>query len=121
MQIRQYWLHSMANNSEKNFFDIKIQAGTIVKAEPFSEAKKPAIKLWIDFGPDCIKTSSAQITDFYKPEKLINTQVICVTSLPSMRIAGFKSEVLVTGFAHEEGGIILARPEVSVPNGSKLH
>ena len=97
-----------------------IRAGTIIRAEPFPEAKKPAYKLWIDFGPFGVKTSSAQLTAYYNPAKLVGQQVICVTNFPPKQIGPFRSEVLTTGFVDENGNIVLAQPERKVPDGAGL-
>jgi tRNA-binding protein len=103
-----------------DFERIGMRAGTIRKVESFHEARNPAYKLWIDFGPFGIKQSSAQLTALYRPEDLVNRQVICATGLGPKRIAGFNSEVLVTGFARADGAIILAATERTVADGSSL-
>ena len=103
-----------------DFEKIELRAGTISQAEIFEGARKPAIKLWIDFGEFGIKKSSAQITHHYKPEELIGRQVLCVTNFPPKQIGSFMSEVLVTGFADKQGEIILASIDMPVPNGSRL-
>jgi len=103
-----------------DFERVSLRAGTIRRVEPFAEARKPAYKLWIDFGAFGLKQSSAQLTVLYAPADLVGRQVICATGLGSKRVAGFKSEVLVTGFAREDGAIVLAALERPVPDGSPL-
>ena len=103
-----------------DFERVGLRAGTIRRVEPFPEARKPAYKLWIDFGAFGIKQSSAQLTELYSPETLLGRQVVCATGLVPKRIGGFKSEVLVTGFARQDGGIVLASLERAVSDGSPL-
>lgn len=106
----------------KDFDKIELRVGTIIRSEIFEEAHKPAYKIWIDLGEEIgVKKSSAQITVHYSIENLIGRQVICVCNLKPRQIANFMSEVLVTGFAANEGGIILAGVDKNVPNGAKLH
>jgi tRNA-binding protein len=104
----------------QDFEKIGLYVGTVLAMQAFPEARKPAWKLTIDFGPLGIKQSSAQITDLYTPENLVNTQVIAVLNFPPKKIAGFKSEVLVTGVIGLESGVVLIRPEFKVPNGSRI-
>jgi tRNA-binding protein len=106
----------------EDFNKIELRIGTVIKADVFEKARKPAYKIWIDLGPELgVKKSSAQVTDFYTPSNLIGRQVICVCNFKPRQIADFMSEVLVTGFTSSEGGIVLASSEQKVPNGSKLH
>ena len=111
----------METISWPDFERIEIRVGTIISAEVFKEARKPAYILQVDFGEDIgILKSSAQITDLYKPEELTGTQVIGVVNFPSKQIGPIKSQCLVTGFSFEDGPVVLARPDQHVPNGLKL-
>jgi tRNA-binding protein len=103
-----------------DFQRIDLRIGTIIQVENFGKARKPAYKLWIDLGEIGIKKSSAQITDFYRPEDLVGKQVLCVCNFPPKQIADFMSEVLVTGFDAGSGKIVLSSLDKPVPNGSKL-
>ncbi len=104
-----------------DFERIDIRVGTITDAKPFPEARKPAIKLWIDFGAEIgIRRSSAQITLHYQPETLIGRQICAVINFPPRQIGPFVSEVLTLGLPDPQGGIVLIRPDFKVPNGGKL-
>lgn len=104
----------------QHFEQTDIRVGTIVEANDFPEARRPAYQLLVDLGPLGLRKSSAQITALYKREELIGRQVLCVTNLGKKQIGKFMSEVLVTGFEDENGNIVLAQPASTVPNGAKL-
>lgn len=107
--------------SWKQFEKVELRVGTVIRAEPFPEANKPAYKLWVDFGEEIgIKKSSAQITDLYLPADLIDKQVIGVVNLPPKKIGPFISECLITGFHRNNDGVVLAVPDKNIPIGSKL-
>ncbi|MDZ4868866.1 MAG: tRNA-binding protein [Alphaproteobacteria bacterium] len=103
------------------FLAVDVRIGTVVEAEPFREARKPALRLVIDFGPDIgRKKSSAQITEHYKPEDLIGRQVCAVTNFPPRQIGPFMSEVLTLGFHDDNGHVVLIHADKRIPDGAKL-
>lgn len=112
----------MAEITFDEFLKVDIRVGQVLKAEPFPEARKPAIKLWVDFGGDLgERKTSAQITAHYAPETLVGRQVLAVVNFPPRQIGKFMSEVLVLGMPDETGGIVLVSPDQPVPNGGRLH
>ena len=105
----------------EDFDKVEVRVGKVVAAEPFPEARKPSIKLSVDFGPDVgEKRTSAQLTAHYAAEDLLGRQVIAVVNFPPKRIAGFKSEVLVLGVPDENGEVVLLTPDLEVPLGGKM-
>lgn len=108
--------------SYNDFTKVDIRVGTIMDVEAFPEARKPALKLFIDFGPIIgVKKTSAQITHLYQKENLIGKQVLAVVNFPPKQVGTFMSEVLVLGLANEKNEIVLVEPGMAVPNGQKLH
>ena len=104
-----------------DFLKVQLVVGTVISAEVFSEARKPAYILHVDFGPDIgTRKSSAQITDLYTPEALVGRQVMAVVNFPPKQIGPIQSQCLVTGFHDADGRIALAVPDVPVPNGTRL-
>ena len=103
-----------------DFARLEIRAGTILTAQPFTKARRPAYRLTVDFGPEIgVKKSSAQITEQYRPEELVGMQVLAVVNFPPRQIADFMSEVLVLG-TYSEGGVVLITPQRPVRNGDRL-
>ena len=111
----------MSQISWDDFMQVELRAGTIVAAEPFPQARKPAWKLTVDFGGEIgTRRSSAQLTALYQPEQLIGKQVLAVLNFPPKQIGPFVSECLVTGLYREDGAVVLAVPDQPVPNGARL-
>jgi len=112
----------VAEISFDEFLKVDVRVGTVIRAEPYPEARKPAIKLWIDFGDEIgEKKTSAQITTHYQPETLVGKQVMAVVNFPPRQIGKFMSEVLVLGLPDESGEIRLIGPDGQVPLGGRMH
>ncbi len=104
-----------------DFERVDIRVGTIITAEPYPEARKPAIKLWVDFGGEIgVKKSSAQLTVHYAPDALVGRQVAAVVNFPARQIGKFMSEVLVLGMPDRDGAVVLLKPDLVVPNGGRM-
>ncbi len=104
-----------------DFAKIELRVGTIVSAEEFPEARKPAYIVKVDFGEEIgLRKSSAQITDLYSAEELLGRQVVAVVNFPSKQIGPIRSQCLITGFHRDDGAVVLVQPDRSVPNGAKL-
>ncbi|WP_299865404.1 tRNA-binding protein [uncultured Roseobacter sp.] len=112
----------MDNISFDDFLKVDIRCGTVLRAEVFPEARKPAIKMWIDFGDEIgERKTSAQVTAHYEPEALVGKQVLAVVNFPPRQIGPFMSEVLVLGLPDKTGEIVLITPDSEVPQGGRMH
>ncbi|MBO0503169.1 tRNA-binding protein [Aeromonas veronii] len=111
----------METISWQDFEMVELRVGTLVRVEPFPEARKPAYKVWADFGPELgVRKSSAQITALYQPEQLVGRQITAVVNFPTKQIGPFQSEFLLTGFYRQDGAVVMAIPERAVENGARL-
>ncbi|MDP8925617.1 MAG: tRNA-binding protein [Actinomycetota bacterium] len=111
----------MTEISWEDFEKVDVRVGKVLEAEPFPEARKPTMKLSIDFGLEVgVKVTSAQLTAHYEPNEIVGKQVVAVVNFPAKRIAGFESEVLVLGVPDEEGAVVLLAPDREVPLGGKM-
>ncbi|HDN9015418.1 TPA: tRNA-binding protein [Aeromonas salmonicida] len=111
----------MQTISWQQFEMIELRVGTLVRVEPCPEARRPAYKVWADFGPELgVRKSSAQITDLYRPEELVGRQIVAVVNFPPKQIGPIQSEFLLTGFYRADGAVVMAIPEREVENGAKL-
>lgn len=104
-----------------DFAKVDMRVGRVVRAEPFPEARRPALRLWIDFGPLGTRKTSAQLTRHYTPESLVGRQVIAIVNFPKKQIGTFGSEVLVLGVPDEDGEVVLLRPDQDVPEGGGVY
>lgn len=112
----------MAEISFDDFLKVDVRVGEVIRAEDYPEARKPAIKMWVDFGEEIgVKKTSAQVTAHYSPEKLVGKQVMAVVNFPPRQIGKFMSEVLVLGLPDEGGEIVLIGPDGPVPIGGRMH
>jgi len=112
----------MADITYDDFLNVDIRVGTVIRAEPFPEARKPAIKMWIDFGDEIgERKTSAQVTVHYTLEQLVGKQVMGVVNFPPRQIGPFMSEVLVLGCKDDSGAVVLIAPDQIVPNGGRMH
>ena len=112
----------MAEITFDDFLNVDIRVGRVIRAEEYPEARRAAIKLWIDFGPEIgEKKTSAQLTVHYTPESLIAKHVMAVVNFPPRQIGKFMSEVLVLGVPDENGGVVLLSPDMAVPLGGRMH
>lgn len=112
----------MAEITFDDFLKVDIRTGVVVDAQPYPEARKPAIKLWVDFGGELgVKKSSAQITKHYTPESVVGKRVMAVVNFPPRQIGKFMSEILVLGVPDDEGEVVLITPDKEVPKGGRLY
>ncbi|MEM9436086.1 MAG: tRNA-binding protein [Pseudomonadota bacterium] len=112
----------MAELSFDDFLKVDIRVGQVIDAQPYPEARKPAIKLWVDFGGEIgVKKSSAQITKHYTPESVIGRRVVAVVNFPPRQIGKFMSEILVLGVPDDEGEVVLLKPDLDVPLGGRMY
>lgn len=111
----------MQTISWQDFEMVELRVGTLVRVELFPEARRPAYKVWADFGPELgVRKSSAQITDLYQPQELVGRQIVAVVNFPPKQIGPIQSEFLLTGFYRPDGAVVIAIPEQAVENGAKL-
>lgn len=104
------------------FLQVDVRVGTVTRAEPFPEARRPALKMWIDFGTEIgLRKTSAQVTAHYTPKGLIGRQVVAVVNFPPRQIGPFMSEVLVLGVPDEKGEVVLLSPDQNTPDGGRMH
>lgn len=105
----------------KDFDKVQLRCGTVVRAEAFPEARRPALKVWVDFGPEIgVLKSSAQITENYAADVLVGRQVVAVVNFPEKQVGPFMSQCLVTGLHDDDGAVVLVGPDRAVPNGARL-